>query len=75
MPSKQGQQTARKVGSAMSPGQANQLAKALDLADAYYGPVRDAWASATPAQREAYLTGSPLLARLLAFAAAFSEVR
>ena len=39
----------------------------------YYAPVQQVWNQLTPAQRQAYLSHSPILATLLAFAQGFNN--
>ena len=39
----------------------------------YYAPIQHVWTQLTPAQRQAYLSHSPILATLLAFAQGFNN--
>ena len=40
---------------------------------AYYAPVQQVWNQLTPAQQQAYLSHSPILAALLSFAQGFGS--
>lgn len=50
---------------------ANKLQAALDLARAHYAPLAGVWRDLTTDQRDSVLSGSPILAGILAFADQF----
>lgn len=55
----------------LTAGKRKQIADALALATAHYAPLAEAWSQLTPAQREAVLAHSPVLAGIVAFARQF----
>ncbi len=65
MPSKQ------KVGTALPSSSKAKIEQGMGEAEAYYAPIASVWASLPPEQREAYLSQSPTLSRILVFARAF----
>lgn len=51
------------------------MKQAVERVKAHYAPVLAVWGQATPAQREKFMTNSPLLAELLNILRPFIEVK
>ncbi len=63
----------KKVSIALTPGQSNQLNRALDEIEAHVNKIAPDWRALLPEQRDKLLATSPVLARVVKLARLFEE--